>query len=78
MHVVVVVVALAPFAHADDLTRPVQPHDLARLAVHLHVVDLDFSIGRRCPPDTLAHGFVHRLDRQDIRQLLHVCALELS
>ena len=76
-----VVVALAPFAHADHLTRLVQPHDLARLAVPPHVVDLAVSLGQRCPQtvsDTLAHGLVHRLDRQGIRLLLHVFALELS
>ena len=60
--VVVVVVVLAPFAHADHLTRLVQSHDLASLAVRPHVVDLAVSLGQRCPltvSDTLAHGLVH-------------------
>ena len=79
MHVVVVV--LAPFARADHLTRLVEPHDLARLAVPPHVVDLAVSLGQRCPQivsDTLARGLVHRLDKQGIRLLLHVLAPDLS
>ena len=44
-----VVVTLAPFAHADRLTQLVQPHDLARLAVPPHVVDLAVSLGQRGP-----------------------------
>ena len=81
MHVVVVVVVLAPFAHADHLARLVQPHDLARLAVPPHVVDLAVSLGQRCIQtvyDTLARGLVHRLERQGIHLLLHVLAPELS
>ena len=79
MHVVVVV--LAPFARADHLIRLVQPHELARLVVPPHVVDLAVSLGQRCPQtvsDTLAHGLVHHLDRQDIHLLLNVLAPELS
>ena len=77
----VVVVVLAPCAHADHKTRLVQPHDLARLAVPPHMVDLAVSLGQSClqtVSDTLAHGLVHRLDRQGIRLLLHVLAPELS
>ena len=66
MHVVVVV--LAPCAHADHLTRLVQSHDLARLAVPPHVVDLAMSSYRfrhlgtwTCPsPFWAEHPFLAR------------------
>ena len=80
MHVVVAV--LAPFAHAEHLARLVQPHDLARLAVPPHVIDLAVSLLVKDvlqPVLTPWHmDWSIALDRQGTRLLLHVFAPELS